>query len=263
MKYPRSNKEIIVITGAGQGIGKEIAKNLDYKYDILLISKSLNCKKTSKEILKKDSKLVNCSRIIKYLKLDLEKNFDFTKIEKKINFKEYHKIHLILCAGIVDQYQEGYKYTSNWKKVFNINLFSNIHLINSFLKFYNKKQKQNKIIVFSGGGAASSFKKFPIYSASKTALVRTVENYSEILSKRNISIFAIAPGAVKTKMLLKVQKIAKVQTKSKVEDVVKFINKCLQINTNSLNGKLVHIKDDLSKISKNKNKNYLKLRRIQ
>ena len=73
MKYPRSNKEIIVITGAGQGIGKEIAKNLDHKYDILLISKSLNCKKTSEEILKKDSKLVNCSRIIKYLKLDLEK----------------------------------------------------------------------------------------------------------------------------------------------------------------------------------------------
>ena len=60
-------------------------------------------------------------------------------------------------------------------------------------------------------------------------------------------------------MLLKVQKIAKVRTKSKVEDVVKFINKCLQINTNSFNGKLVHIKDDLSKISKNKNKNYLKL----
>ncbi len=263
MNYIKFNKEIIVITGAGQGIGKAIAKSLSHKYDLLLISKTSNCKKTSEEIKKDILKKENTSRIIKYLKIDLEKKFDISKFQKIINFRKYEKVHLILCAGIVDHYKNSYQNVINWKKVFNINFFSNINLINSFLKFYNKNKKQNKIIVFSGGGAASSFKAFPIYSASKTALVRTIENYSEILSKKNISIFAIAPGAVKTKMLKKVEKITKVGTKSEIVDVVKFVNQCLKINTNIFNGKLIHIKDKISKISKNKSKDYLKLRRVQ
>ena len=263
MSYSKINKEIIVITGAGQGIGKEISKNLDKKYDLLLISKSLNCKKTAKEIKKNNLKFKKNSQIIKYLKLNLEKKFNTNIFNKKINFKNYKNIHLVLCAGVVDQKKKGFTDLDNWKKVFNINLYSNIFIINFFLKFFKKNNKENKKIIFSGGGAASSFKEFPIYSASKTALVRTVENYSEILSKQNISIFAIAPGAVKTNMLKKVEKISKVGTRSKMIEVVNFINKCLKINTNNFSGKLIHIKDNILKISKNKNPNYLKLRRVE
>ena len=262
MNYKRFNKEIIVITGAGQGIGKEIAKSLDHKYDILLISKTLNCKLTLEEIKKNSLKKSNTDRVIKYLKLDLEKNFNTLKLQKIVDFRKYEKVHLILCAGIVDQHKNSYQNVKNWQKVFNINFFSNIKLINFFLKF-DKKKKQNKIIIFSGGGAASSFKEFPIYSASKTAIVRTVENFSEILSKKNISIFAIAPGAVKTKMLKKVEKIAKVGTRSEMRDVVQFINQCLDMNTKIFNGRLIHIKDNISQISKNMSKDYLKLRRVQ
>ena len=136
-----------------------------------------------------------------------------------------------------------------------------MQLLNIFCKLSSNNTKV-KIIVFSGGGAANSFKEFPIYSATKTALVRTVENYSEKFKSKNFSIFAIAPGAVKTKMLAKVLKIAKVGTKTNINEVVKFVNKCLLINTSLFNGKLIHIRDNLKKISKIKNKNYLKLRRF-
>tara|TARA_B100000242_G_C42953238_1_gene442034 strand:+ start:184 stop:975 length:792 start_codon:yes stop_codon:yes gene_type:complete len=263
MNYSKSNKEIIIITGAGQGIGKAIAKNLNDKYDLLLISKTSNCKKTAMEIKKTSTNNGLIKRKIEYQKINLENEVNFDLLKKKINFKKYKNLHLILCAGIVDPYIESYKKIKNWNKVFKINLFSNILFINFFSKFFKNKKKQSKIIVFSGGGAASSFEKFPIYSASKTALVRSVENFSQILFKKNVSIFAIAPGAIKTKMLKKVEKISKVGTRSHMVEVVNFINNCFKINTRPLNGKLIHIKDNLNKIKKNNDTNYLKLRRIQ
>ncbi len=263
MNYSKYNKEIIVITGAGQGIGKAIAKNLNNKYDLFLISKTSNCKKTVEEIKKNSIKNKTINRKIEYQKINLENEINLNLLKKKINFKKYENIHLILCAGIVDPYKESFKKLKSWNKVFKINLFSNIFFINFFLKFLKKKRKQNKIIVFSGGGAASSFEKFPIYSASKTALVRSVENFSQMLSKKNVSIFAVAPGAVKTKMLKKVEKISKVGTRSQIIEVVNFINNCFKINTKFLNGKLIHIKDNFKIIKKKKDPNYLKLRRIQ
>lgn len=261
MNYSKLNKELIIITGAGQGIGRQIAKNLDNKYDLLLISKTLNCKKTAKEI--KATSFNNKNRMVEYQKINFEKKINLIPAAKKIKFKRFKKIHLILCAGVVDPDKGSYKNINDWNKVFNVNLNSNIFLINYFSKFFNDKKKQNKIIVFSGGGAASSFKKFPIYSASKTALVRAVENFSLIFSKKNISIFAIAPGAVKTKMLRKVEKVSKVGTRSQMIDVTNFVNNCFKINTKIFNGKLIHIRDDIKKIKKIKNVNYLKLRRDQ
>tara|TARA_Y100001960_G_C14678961_1_gene830036 strand:+ start:167 stop:937 length:771 start_codon:yes stop_codon:yes gene_type:complete len=253
-------RKIVIITGAGQGIGKKIAENISNDYDLLLISKSNNCSKLANYLKKKNKKL---GRKIYNLKIDLEKKYHLQFLKKKINTKNYSAIHLILCAAIVDPRVKSYLYLKDWMKVFKVNFFSNINIINFFINFYRKSAVQNKIILFSGGGAANSFKEFPIYSASKTALVRTVENYAEIYSGSNINIFAVAPGAIKTRMLQKVTKIARVKTRSKISKVVSFVNFCLKSNTRPFSGKLIHIKDDLNKIYKNKKTQYLKLRRYE
>ena len=46
-------RKIVIITGAGQGIGKKIAENISNDYDLLLISKSNNCSKLANYLKKK------------------------------------------------------------------------------------------------------------------------------------------------------------------------------------------------------------------
>ena len=79
----------------------------------------------------------------------------------------------------------------------------------------------------------------------------------------NLSIFAIAPGAIKTKMLSKVLTKTSVGTKTSKKEVYAFIKYYMKNDSNKLNGMLVHIRDDKLAIENNTNENYLKLRRIE
>ena len=61
-------KKLLIITGAGQGIGRELALNAPRNFDLILISKTSNCQKVADEIKGKINK-----NKISFIKLDLEK----------------------------------------------------------------------------------------------------------------------------------------------------------------------------------------------
>ena len=64
-------------------------------------------------------------------------------------------------------------------------------------------------------------------------------------------------------MLKKVLKYSKVSYKTTKKDILEFINYYLNKSSIKLNGRLIHILDNKSKINKNKNVNFLKLRRVE
>ena len=94
-------------------------------------------------------------------------------------------------------------------------------------------------------------------------MIRTVENLSQKYAKFNFSIFALAPGAIKSKMLSKVLQFSKVGKRSSKRIVFEFIIQSLKRKNKIYNGKLIHVRDKLSNIIKHKGKNFYKLRRIE
>jgi len=62
-------------------------------------------------------------------------------------------------------------------------------------------RRAGKIINLSGGGAVSPRPMFSAYSASKAAVVRFTETLAEEVRAFNIQVNAISPGAVNTRML--------------------------------------------------------------
>ena len=90
-----------------------------------------------------------------------------------------------------------------WIGTVQINLIGTARLCRSVLPHF-RRQHYGKIVNFSGGGATSPRPRFSAYAASKAAVVRLTENLAEELRGTGIDAYAVAPGAVNTRMLQEV-----------------------------------------------------------
>ena len=196
MKFSQK-KQTILITGANQGLGFEIAKYFAQKDKKLIL-----CGRTKKlnKIAKKKLNQLNNKDIFFY-KLDISKKNDVDKFYSKI-FRKFKKIDVLINnAGIYGP--KGYTHLVDWNeliKTININLIGSIYMIRKILPHF-KDKKSGRIIQMSGGGASSSFPFFSSYSISKVGIVRYVENIAEEYKKYKIFANSVAPGPVNTRML--------------------------------------------------------------
>lgn len=251
------------ISGASKGIGFAIASDLsELGHDFYLISNQTEITDPS----------LNKKNIFK-IKIDLEKYNDVYDEIKKICSKHQNvfQINLILCASHLGKPNTG---TLNFEldevsNVFKSNLIGNLAIIKAVAETANRNTKL-RIVFFGGGGAAYSYPDFFSYSLSKVATVRAVENLSEILTQslKNVSIIALAPGAVETDMLKKVlANGGYIKTKTNISEPVNFVRSFIldEIPSLEINGMFVHVRDDFDTISKDKKckPDLFKLRRIQ
>jgi 3-oxoacyl-[acyl-carrier protein] reductase len=186
----------LILTGCTRGLGLEILKSLTKKkYNLILISKNKKKLLKLKKIYKKKKVKVFIYSV------DLSNLEKLRKTLNKIKFK-FKKIDIIINnAGIWGPIGK-FEYCS-WKKwisAININLFASIYLVKYFLPSM-KKNNFGRIVQLSGGGATKPMPYFSAYAVSKTGIVRFVETISKECDKYNITINAVAPGAMNTGML--------------------------------------------------------------
>jgi len=87
-----------------------------------------------------------------------------------------------------------------WVQAIAINLFGSVLLCRAIVP-HLKRRGRGKIIQLSGGGATAPMPRVSAYAASKAAVVRFAETLAVELAAHQIDVNCVAPGALNTRML--------------------------------------------------------------
>jgi len=188
-------KKTVIITGGGRGIGKYLAQRFATEYNVVLASRSLN------EINNTLDEIKNIGGDGIAIQTDVS-NFEQVKNLISQTIQTFQKIDVLINnAGMITPIGPINTIDANaWTKTLQINLFGTFYCT-QLVSSHMISQNYGKIINLSGGGAFNPFPNFSAYSTSKAAIVRFTETVAKELSKHHIDVNAIAPGAMKTKIM--------------------------------------------------------------
>jgi 3-oxoacyl-[acyl-carrier protein] reductase len=188
------------ITGAGRGIGFEIAKELAEEGADLAI-----CDIDEKTIVDSAKSLSESTgRNILGLVVDVASEISVEQGVKKI-IDRFRKIDILVNnAGITRDALILRMKDEDWDAVLNVNLKGAFHCIREVSRFM-LKQRSGKIVniasiigLMGNPGQAN-------YSASKAGLIGLTKTAAKELAGRGIQVNAVAPGFIETAMTAKLQ----------------------------------------------------------
>ena len=92
-----------------------------------------------------------------------------------------------------------------WTRAIEINLYGVLLPCRALIPHF-KQAGRGKIVILSGGGATNPLPNISTYAASKAAVVRLMETLAEELKPHHVDVNAVAPGALKTRLVDEVLK---------------------------------------------------------
>lgn len=187
-----------IITGASQGLGKAIAAHfLREGADTVLCARSERDLGTTRDEL---AKQFPARRIITKA-CDVSNE---AQVNDLIAFaqRELGTIDaLVLNAGVYGPMGPTESVDlAEWRQAMDINLFGVLLPSRAVIPHF-KKSGRGKIVILSGGGATNPLPNISAYAASKAAAVRLMETLAEELKPYHVDVNAVAPGALKTRLV--------------------------------------------------------------
>ena len=193
--------EVVIITGASKGIGKEIARNLALK-GLKVIA---NYNKSEESIKELKRELEKQEIDIDIVKADVSKREEVKKlVEYTIN--KYGKIDILINNAGISEYKLFTDETDeDWNKVINTNLYSAFIMCQEVTPNMINNKNGCIINISSIWGIVGASLEV-LYSISKAGMNGLTKALAKELGPSNIRVNSIAPGIIKTQMISNLNK---------------------------------------------------------
>ena len=188
-----AEKKIVLITGAGGGIGKAIAKKFAKDYILALVDIE-----TQKESLEKIKEKLSSLTKVEIFFCDISKNEEVLHLKKKVVEKLGRISCLVNNAGIIKDKTLAKMEIEDWQKVLDVNLNGTFYLTKAFLEDI-VLQKGSIINISSVVGLHGNFGQTN-YAASKAGIIGFSKSLAKEVGKAGVRVNVVAPGFIETPM---------------------------------------------------------------
>lgn len=189
--------EIAVITGAGGGLGSELAKILaSAQASVVLVDQNLTSIQDLAENLREQDQQATA------YECDVTDADAIHQLIEKIDNEHGRLDVLVNSAGILGADDPMFEIkAAEWDAVMNVNLKATWHVSTSVAEFMIKKQTAGRIVNISSSLGGRSQRKRIHYATSKAGVEHLTRNMAMELVKTNIRVNCLAPGWLATPMV--------------------------------------------------------------
>ncbi|MEM5829709.1 MAG: SDR family NAD(P)-dependent oxidoreductase [Candidatus Aenigmatarchaeota archaeon] len=184
--------KVAVVTGAGQGIGREIALAFAREGAKVVVT---DISGKEEEVAREIESL---GREALALKLDVSSNEDAKKMAEEV-LKKFGRIDILVNnAGIFPFKPFLEMEEKDWEKVLNVNLKGTYNCTKAVVGAMIQQRYGKIINISSIAGSVVGFQHLVHYSASKAGIVGFTRALALELAPFGINVNAIAPGPIET-----------------------------------------------------------------